>query len=61
MTSTEVKASPEGVPGAVTDPARVVGEDLTFPGAGGAQVNGYLARPADLDAAAGGRAPGLIV
>ncbi len=61
MTSTEVKASPEGVPGAVTDPSRVVGEDLTFPGAEGTLVNGYLARPADLDAAAGGYAPGLIV
>jgi carboxymethylenebutenolidase len=61
MTSTEVKASPEGVPGAVTDPSRVVGEDLTFVGAGGTQVNGYLARPADLDPAQGGRAPGLIV
>jgi carboxymethylenebutenolidase len=31
----------------VTDPSRVVGEDLTFPGAGGTAINGYLARPAD--------------
>ena len=48
MTNVEVKASPEGVPGAVTDPSRVVGEDLTFPGAGGTPINGYLALPSDL-------------
>jgi hypothetical protein len=45
MTGTQVKPSPEGVPGAVSDPAGIAGEDLTFAGAGGAQVNGYLARP----------------
>lgn len=44
-----VNPSPEGVPGAVTDPAKVAGEELTFTGAGGTQVNGYLARPADSD------------
>lgn len=49
MTGTAVKASPEGVPGAVTDPSRVVGEDLTFPGAGATPINGYLARPAGGD------------
>jgi carboxymethylenebutenolidase len=49
MTIAEVEASPEGVPGAVTDPSRVVGEDLTFPGAGGTPINGYLARPAGGD------------
>jgi carboxymethylenebutenolidase len=49
MTSVEVRASPEGVPGAVEDPARIHGEELTFPGAGGTHVNGYLARPADPD------------
>jgi len=38
--------SPEGVPGAVSDPASVAAEDLTFAGAGGTAVNGYLARPA---------------
>jgi carboxymethylenebutenolidase len=43
----EVQASPEGVPGAVTDPSRVIAEQLTFTGAHGTQVNGYLARPAD--------------
>jgi len=41
-----VKASPAGVPGAVTDPGRVRAEDLTYLGAEGAQVNGYLASPA---------------
>jgi carboxymethylenebutenolidase len=41
-----VKASPDGVPGAVTDPSAVRAEDLTFPGAGDEQINGYLAMPA---------------
>ena len=41
-----VTRSPDGVPGAVTDPASVVGEDLTFAGAGGTQINGYLVRAA---------------
>ncbi len=49
MPQVEVKPSPEGVPGALTDPARVVGEELTFPGAAGTPVNGYLARPATRD------------
>jgi carboxymethylenebutenolidase len=57
-----VTPSPDGVPGAVTDPASIVGEDLTFAGAGGTEVNGYLARPAaaytkDPDPAR----PGMIV
>jgi len=56
----QVKASPEGVPGAVTDPSRVLAEPLTFAGAGGTQVNGYLARPADSDPATAAH-PGLIV
>jgi carboxymethylenebutenolidase len=42
-----VKPSPQGVPGAVTDPSRVRGEDITFPGAGGDPINGYLAVPAE--------------
>jgi carboxymethylenebutenolidase len=54
----EVKPSPEGVPGAVTDPTRVAAEEITFAGAGGDQVNGYLARPADPDPAGH---PGMIV
>jgi carboxymethylenebutenolidase len=56
MPSIEVKASPRGVPGAVGDPTRISGEELTFAGAGGTQVNGYLARPADAS-----RHPGMIV
>ena len=47
MANVEVKPSPEGVPGAVTDPAAVTAEELTFAGAEGVQVNGYLARPAE--------------
>jgi carboxymethylenebutenolidase len=56
MASVEVKPSPEGVPGAVTDPGRVMAEELTIAGAGGEQVNAYLARPAD-----GGTHPAVIV
>src|ERR1700684_4582656 len=47
MPSIEVTPSPRGVPGAVSDPTRISAEELTFPGAGGDHVNGYLARPAD--------------
>jgi carboxymethylenebutenolidase len=54
--SIEVKPSPQGVPGAVTDPTRISAEELTFAGAAGAQVNGYLARPADATSH-----PGIIV
>ena len=53
-----MKPSPEGVPGAVTDPTRVAAEELTFAGADGDQVNGYLARPAEPDPAAH---PAMIV
>jgi carboxymethylenebutenolidase len=56
MPSIEVKASPRGVPGAVSDPTRISGEELTFAGAEGTQVNGYLARPADAASH-----PGMIV
>jgi carboxymethylenebutenolidase len=55
-----VEQSPEGVPGAVTDPTRVTGEELTFTGAEQAQVNGYLARPAGGDPASGAY-PAMIV
>lgn len=48
--------SPAGVPGALTDPAAVAVEDLTFPGFGGTPVKACLARPA-----APGACPGLIV
>ena len=44
--SLEVKPSPAGVPGAVIDRRRVSAEKLTFAGAEGTAVNGYLARPA---------------
>lgn len=47
MSATNVSPSPEGVPGAVTDPSRVLGQDLTFPGHGGDRINGYLAHPAE--------------
>src|SRR5258707_1053503 len=50
------KPSPEGVPGAVRDPQSLRAEELTFAGAGGTSVNGYLSR-----GAAGGRRPGMIV
>src|SRR4030088_1013027 len=47
MAAVQVKPSPDGVPGAVTDPSRGAAEQRTFPGADGTQVNGYLARPAE--------------
>src|SRR5271154_1159025 len=47
MSDTQVQASPPGVPGGLTDPSRVIGEQLTFAGSGEAQINGYLARPGD--------------
>jgi carboxymethylenebutenolidase len=56
MASIEVKPSPDGVPGAVRDPASLRAEELTFAGAQGTSVNGYLSRPA-----ADGRRPGMIV
>jgi carboxymethylenebutenolidase len=56
MPSIEVKPSPQGVPGAVSDPTRISAEELTYAGAGGTQVNGYVARPADAASH-----PGLIV
>jgi carboxymethylenebutenolidase len=57
-----VTPSPDGVPGAVTDPASVVGEDLTFAGAGGTQINGYLARTATANPLGPPTAqPGMIV
>jgi carboxymethylenebutenolidase len=56
MPGVEVKASPQGVPGALTDPTRISAEELVYSGAGGAKVNGYLARPADAASH-----PGMIV
>jgi carboxymethylenebutenolidase len=57
MTATQVQASPEGVPGAVSHPASIAAEGLTFAGAGGAQIKGYLARPASTSSSL----PGMIV
>jgi carboxymethylenebutenolidase len=53
-----VKPSPPGVPGALTDPAAVDGQELWFPGAQGTQVNGYLASPAATPA---GGSPAIVV
>ncbi len=54
----QVKPSPDGVPGAVSQPANVLGEQITFAGSGGAPINGYLALPA---ASADAGARGAIV
>jgi carboxymethylenebutenolidase len=55
-TPVAVIASPAGVPGALTDPATVLGEQVAFAGAGGDMIGGYLARPATP-----GPRPGVIV
>ncbi len=49
-------ASPEGVPGAVSDTSALIAEDVVYPGAGGDLVNGHIARPRRE-----GVWPGLIV
>jgi carboxymethylenebutenolidase len=59
MSQSPVPPSPEGVPGALADPSRVTDEELTYPGAGGTPVNGYLAWPSALSE--GERAPGMVV
>ncbi len=59
MTAVRLEPSPNGVPGAVTDPTRVLGEDLTYPGSGGTDVNGYLAVPAEPSGPQ--RRPGIVV
>jgi carboxymethylenebutenolidase len=51
-----VRPSPEGVPGAITDPAALAAEDLQFAGAGGEEIDGYLVRTA-----APGPLPAMIV
>lgn len=40
MSEMVLDPSPQGVPGAATDTSRIRGEDLTYPGHGGDQVNG---------------------
>jgi carboxymethylenebutenolidase len=57
MSTVTVQPSPEGVPGAVIDPTRILAEDLTFASSDGTQINGYLARPAG----AAGPSPAMIV
>jgi carboxymethylenebutenolidase len=56
MTVTQAKPSPAGVPGAVSDTSGLTAEELTYPGAGGTQINAYLSRPA-----AAGVYPAMIV
>ncbi len=56
MTTVEVKPSPEGVAGALTNPARIRAEELTYAGAGGDPVNAYLAVPVSA-----GPRPGIVV
>jgi carboxymethylenebutenolidase len=51
-----VQPSPAGVPGAVTEPGLLVGQEIDFAGAEGTRVRGYLARPT-----AAGALPGMIV
>jgi carboxymethylenebutenolidase len=57
MTSVPVKPSPDGVPGAVTDPSRIAAESLTYASTDGTQIKGHLARPA----VAAGPSPAMIV
>ena len=56
MPHVAVKPSPEGVPGAVTDPSRLVAEDLTYPSRDGTSINGHLVRPAGEE-----RLPAMVV
>jgi carboxymethylenebutenolidase len=51
-----VLPSPEGVPGAVTEPGTLDAQELVFPGAEREGINGYLVRPAEP-----GEHPGMIV
>jgi carboxymethylenebutenolidase len=50
MAEVEVQASPEGVPGAVSDPSRLRAEEHTFTGAHDQQANAYVVRPVGEDA-----------
>ncbi len=60
MTATQMQPSTPGVPGALTDPETVSGEDIAFAGADGTPINGYLARPAARDSTPASH-PGMIV
>jgi carboxymethylenebutenolidase len=56
MSEIPVPRSPEGVPGALTDPGAITARDVAFPGANATEINGHLARPT-----APGEHPGMIV
>jgi carboxymethylenebutenolidase len=56
MSETHPQPSPEGVPGAVTDPSGILAAELRYPGDGGDQINAYLAHPV-----AAGEHPAMIV
>jgi carboxymethylenebutenolidase len=53
MSEAHPQPSPEGVPGAVTDPSGILGHDLIYPGHGGDDINAYLAAPVEEGARAG--------
>jgi carboxymethylenebutenolidase len=57
--TTEVRPSPEGVPGAVRDADAVIGEELTYAGANRDPINAYLAIPAGF--AETDARPGIVV
>ena len=56
MSAAAIRPSPQGVPGAVLDPAGLDAQDIRFAGAREEQVRGYLVRPAG-----GGKLPGVVV
>jgi carboxymethylenebutenolidase len=56
VTAVDVKPSPKGVPGAVTEPDRLRAEDIVYPGHGGEGINGYIVRPTGAE-----RLPGMVV
>ncbi len=53
MSEAHPQPSPEGVPGAVTDPSGILGHDLVYPGHGADAINAYLAHPVEEAARAG--------
>lgn len=56
MPDPHLPLSPEGVPGAVTNPEAIEAKDIVFAGAEDTQIGGYLARPT-----ATGKHPGMLV
>ena len=58
-TPVEITPSPDGVPGAITDPASVRGEEIGYPGAHDDSIDGYLAVPAEPAGEHG--LPGIVV